>query len=329
MVRGLFVLLVISLVSCKKYDVIESQYAITSEERKVEGLPFNGCVIRYNLKNSAKSLNEIPQKQAIEKAFQIWQKSNSNVAFVNTSDTTLAEIIIEFADKSFFLKEDTQMPIGLFKTNSKVIGTMKPIQGTRYKIYLDKDIVWNENLLSRTLAYYIGNYLGFKTSDKVNSIMYPEANINIQQLSKEDSILYKQKYSFPCKDLNVTYLPVKTKLTNNYTKEIKLEKAGIIQIKSSGVINAGTFIGDVTPDGKFEFDYLGIRFDISATYDIVPDYPHGSVMYKLNNAKDWTLCKSNCEFKTSGAEYITLYLQVNDTTANDNSGFFDVEISYK
>ncbi len=329
MVRILAVILIVIIAGCKKYEVVDSQYAITAQERKAEGVAFSGCVIRYYLKNFANSLNEVPQKQAIDKAFTIWQKANSNVMFASTSDTTLAEIIIEFGDKAVFLTDKTELPIGLFRTNSKVIGAIKQIKGTQYKISLDKDIIWNENLLSRTLAYYIGNYLGFKTSEQADSIMFPEANISIQQLSKEDSILYKQKYSFPCRDLNVSYLPIKTKLTNNFTKEIKLEKAGVVQIKSTGVINAGTFIGDVTPEGKFEFDYLGVRIDIDPIYDIYPDYPHGAVMYRLNNSEKWILCKSNCEFKTTGAEYITLYLQLNDTTAGDNKGFFDVEVSYK
>jgi hypothetical protein len=113
------------------------------------------------------------------------------------------------------------------------------------------------------------------------------------------------------------------------TKDIKLERAGIVTIKSTGVMVAGTFIGDVTPDGKFEFTIGGVAFDISAQYDINPDFPHGAVIYKINDDKDWRLCKSNCEFSTLGNEYITLQLFINDSNAADNTGTYTTIIDYK
>lgn len=256
-------------------------------------------------------------------------KTNNNVLFNNSSDLSRADLIIDFIEAENLINSENSLPFGIIKTKTRTISDLKQLDNGLYKIQLDDDILWSEELITRAVAFQIGNYLGFKTSENPNSIMFPEANVTINKLSKEDSVYYKQKYSLPCKDLNVKSLPMSLKLTNTISEEIKLDKAGTVAIKSSGLINAGTFIGNTSPDGKFEFTYLGIAFDIDATYDIEPDFPHCAVMFKLNDDKDWKLCKSNCEFTTKGNETVTLTLQINDKDPSDNSGSYTVEIDYK
>ncbi|MCP9767090.1 hypothetical protein EGI22_04155 [Lacihabitans sp. LS3-19] len=329
MVKFRYIIFLLSFFACENIEPIPNQYLITDLKKEYEGITAKNCVIRYAIKNYSKSKNESVQVLAVSKAFEIWQKTNTNVVFANSSDITRADLIIDFEETENLTNSENSLPFGIVLTKTKTISDLKQLENGLYKIQLNDDIQWTEELITRAVAFQIGNYLGFKTSDNPNSIMFPEANININKLSKEDSIFFKQKYSLPCKDLDFKSLPMSIKLTNSITEEIKLDKAGTVTIKSSGSINAGTFIGNTTPDGKFEFTYLGLAFDIDASYDIVPDFPHCAVMYKLNDDKDWKLCKSNCEFTTKGNETITLTLQINDIDPSDNSGFYTVEIDYK
>lgn len=317
------------MASCKKYEVVSEYYLITNRGKNIEGSTFQGCVVRYSFLNYATKLNETIQKEAVSSAFSIWQKTNENLLFLQSDDISRTELLIEFKESDEFDLVENILPIGLFKTNVRGISSLRQVEGNKYRILLDDTIDWNPSLLQRTISYQIGSYLGFPSSDDSQSIMYLEANQKPISLSKTDSIKYLQKYSLPCKDLEYDLLPLELKLDNRIERKIRLDKVGTVTIESSGVINSGPFIGSVQPDGKFEFDYLGITFDIDASYDIVPDFPHGSVIYQINNDTKWRLCKSKCEFTTDGNEYLTLTLQINDKITSDNSGFYDVEIKYK
>jgi hypothetical protein len=321
--------LLILVLGCEKHEPFEKIFLITENQKISTNRAFDGCVIRYSLGNYFSKLSETLQKQSIDKAFAVWQKTNPNVLFINVSDTTKTELTVRFVNSSQISKGDNYAPVGLIKTPLKAISLLRQVKGFRYEILLDNTQPWDEQSLIRVLTYHIGNYLGFGISTDVNSVMYPYASNISVNLSKSDSIQYNQLYSLPCKDFKYETLPIQIKLSNLVTKDIKLERAGIVTIKSTGVMVAGTFIGDVTPDGKFEFTIGGVAFDISAQYDINPDFPHGAVIYKINDDKDWRLCKSNCEFSTLGNEYITLQLFINDSNAADNTGTYTTIIDYK
>ncbi|WP_337041367.1 matrixin family metalloprotease [Emticicia sp. 17c] len=330
--RNLYIALILLIIAvgCEEYTPAEKVNLIANNLKKVPARTFSGCLVRYSLVSYYSRLSESIQRRAVENAFAIWQKSNPNMLYVATLDTSRVEISIKFVSRKQMNVDGEQADIGILKTSLLPLSQLKQVKGAHYEILLDESFNWDETTMLKTVGYQIGNYLGFPSSSDSNSIMYSITSSSPNGLSRDDSLVYNQLYPLPCKDMGINFLPLSLKLSAPVTQDIKLDKAGTVAIRSTGIITVGSFIGDCTPEGKFQFTYLGITFDIDTyTYNIEPTYPHGAVMYKINNEAKWRLCKGNCEFTTNGNEYITLTLQVNDKDVTDNIGVYDVQINYK
>ncbi len=321
-------LLILIIIGCEKFEPIERTFLISDNQKTSSNKAFDGCVIKYSLANFYDNRTEEIQKQAVTKAFALWQRTNANVVFTNVLDTSNAELIIKFVGSKSIIKGEKYVPYGIMKTTLKSISSLKQVKGFKYEILLDNTYNWDETAITRVVSFNIGSYLGFGVSEKTNSVMNPIASNIALALSKEDSTLYYQYYSLPCKDSKTESLPITLKLAGDLiVKEFLTGKAGTISIKSSGILTVGQFLGDSTPDGKDTF--LGGIIPIDKQYYLEPKYPHGSVMYKLTNDKEWLSCKSNCEFTTKGNEYVKVSLLVNQIKAYPNIGAYDVVINYK
>ncbi len=321
-------ILILFIIGCEKFEPIERIFLISDSQQTSSRKAFDGCVIKYSLANYYTNRTEEIQKQAVNKAFGLWQKTNPNVLFTNVLDTSSAEIIIKFVSSKNIIKGEKYVPYGIMKTALKSISSLKLVKGFKYELLLDNTYNWDETSITRVVAFNIGSYLGLGISEKTNSVMNPIASNIALVLSKEDSTLYYEYYKLPCKDTKTESLPIKLKLSCDLiTKEFLTGKAGTISIKSSGILTVGQFLGDSTPEGKDTF--IGGLIPIDKQYYLEPKYPHGSVMYKLTNDKEWLSCKSNCEFTTKGNEYVKVSLLVNQIKAYANIGAYDVVINYK
>ncbi|PLK42444.1 matrixin family metalloprotease [Emticicia sp. TH156] len=317
--------LLVAVLGCEQYYPVERLNLIANNLKKVPARTFSGCLVRYSIKDYYPKLTESVQRRAIDNAFAIWREANPNMFFINSADTNRLEVSIRFVNPNQISTNGQVADFGILKTTLQPISELRQVEGLRYDILLNNSFNWDEYTIQRAIGYQIGNYLGFPSSSEPTSMMYSLSSLT-SKLSLADSVLYRQIYPLPCKDLGVNFLPIKFQLKGPVTFEIKLDKPGTVTIRSTGLINVGQFINECTPDGKTEFGGF-IPID-AITYNIEPAFPHAAVIYKLNGETNWRLCKSNCEFSTS-SDYITLTININDKNVSDNYGYFDVEVNYK
>ncbi len=316
---------------CKSdFESVSPTIYVSNNLRDKNGKTFYDCTIRFHLVNTYIKRDKESAQKVVSEAFGLWQRVNNNLAFVETSVAESAEIIIKFVEPSVVNKTEKETTGGLIPSKIKNLSSLKQESNKQYAIVLDNTHDWTDAQLLKAIAYHIGFYLGLATSSNTDSIMYPIYGNTTNKITKEDSTQINTLYLLPCKDSKTESLPIKFRLSNQVvTKEFTTIKAGVISVKSSGIITVGPTIGNSGPNGQDSFLLLLFAVPIDKKYYIVPNYPHGSVMYKVNNEKDWQSCKSNCEFSVRNGEFISISFLVNDSVIEDNTGWYDVEINYK
>ncbi len=326
------------ITQCKPdFEPVEEIVYVSNSSRQTPAKTLDGCMVKYKLANSYQGMDEATLKKAVDEAFGLWQKVNKNLIFIESPVLENADLVIKFVEPNQIEKSEKLTPNGLSSFVLKNLSSLKKESSKQFAIVLDNTYKvgdknnWDAPKTTKAIAYNIGFYLGMSTTTNTASIMYPIFNNEINRITKEDSIQINTLYLLPCKDTQTNNLPLKLKLSCDLiTKDFFTNKAGNIVIKSSGILTVGDFLGDSTPDGKDFFEPIwGVRIPIDKKYYLVPNFPHGSVMYKLNNDKDWKSCKTNCEFATKGNEYIVLSVMVNQIKSYANVGAYDVEINYK
>ena len=93
-----------------------------------------------------------------------------------------------------------------------------------------------------------------------------------------------------------------------------------IVIRASGSMTIGRYVGQSTPKGKNS----GLLNFPLTDYNLVKEFPHAALMYRINKDMDWKLCGNGVEFiapKSGELEF-----QVNDNKQDDNSGAYQVEV---
>ena len=106
---------------------------------------------------------------------------------------------------------------------------------------------------------------------------------------------------------------------NSYIKpNICFKKGDIITIEASGQMKVGNFVGSSGPDGK----EVGWNLEM---YNVVPQFNHAALMYKVSGDKEWRLAGKRRRFIASRDGCIEF--DINDNTQGDNSGKYDVEVS--
>ncbi len=282
------------------------------------------CAFRYAFVNNYQQLETTAQQNAVKQGFNLWQKVNKNISFLQFSDSTKSDIKIQFVEGATIPIADLKTPEGIFVFPIKSVAALVKYNNV-YTIQLSNSFPWDNESLSKAIAYHAGLFLGMKTSTDNNSIMYPYLTNKTLKTSKSDSSIVNKLYSIPCKDLNINLLPLNLKVSELTTKGIKLDNlCKTLSVKASGTINVGTYVGISTPDGVRGLFGLPIP-----EYSIVPNFEHAVLMYKINSEKNWHSCGSNCEIITDCSQYIDITFQVNDLNLTDNIGAYDVVVNYK
>ena len=124
----------------------------------------------------------------------------------------------------------------------------------------------------------------------------------------------------PRQPQSMPYFDQTTNVNSHLNTHINVRKGELVQITAAGTINVGPFVGDSGPDGR-ESGLLGFPL---AKYNIVREFRHAVLMFKLNEADNWVVCGANVKFRS--AKDGELIFQVNDNDQGNNSGAYKVEI---
>lgn len=316
---------------CELYpssEKVAPQYLIT--DAVVDSPPkraLDNCIIRYQLANSFSRLDNPIQQNAVRKAFDFWQRSISNIKFLQYDVADRTEILVKFVSPNEITQTTQTASLGLVRSTLTNICMLKKEPNKIPIILLDNTYEWTEETIFQATVYQIGIFLGMNTSTEFNSVMYPYLNQSkTYKLNRTDSLTINNLYSSPCKNSNFSFIPFALSVSEEARRDILLDKQSSVIIEAKGQIVVGIFIGTSTPDGN-DKGYLGIT--IPSISKIVPTFYHGGLMYRLDNETNWTFCGSKCEFETKGRKAVQLILQINDSSLYDNIGAYEVNVKYK
>lgn len=315
-------------VQCQQLpDSASPLFYVTANRADIARKAADGCAFRYSIVNAYERLDNTTQQTAIRNGFEIWQKTNPNLYFLNFGSTFGADLLVQFVDPAVLQNQQLQAPVGLLRGSVPVASTFRKDPTQPYTILLSSTFDWNKDKLTKAIAHHVGLYLGMNTSDDKQSLMYPLFVGKSVAAARADSVLINQLYSLPCKDLGVSYLPLALKINKEITQKIRIDQQGIIYIRATGSMIVGEFVGTSTPIGRTE-GVLGFSLSTFG-YNIVPEFNHAALMYKLNHETAWRLCGAGCEFRTDGNPYMDLTFGINDNNLSDNIGTYDVTVGYK
>jgi len=306
-------------------DPSSKAYYISSSTIAALRKPAKECTYRYKLENAFSKLDNQTQQQAVRAGFDLWQKGNPNIVFLQRQDVVVAEIIIRFVASSEIKGEIKKSPFGLIKGDIGVLSSVKE-ENNAYVILLDSDFSWDSQAITRVLAYHVGIFLGMSVSEDSNSLLYPYYIKETVRLSDTDLSQIRTLYPTLCSNSCNQFLPIKFPVNESVTKSIRLDKQGTISIKASGSMVVGFWLGWSTPagleKGLFNFPIGDLSIDRA--------FNHAALIYKINNEKNWRFCGTSCEFKTDGISQCTeLTLGINDKDLSDDTGAYDVTVDYK
>lgn len=314
------------LLSCETVpDPSSKTYYISSSTTAALRKPAKECTYRYKLENAFSKLDNQTQQQAVRAGFDLWQKGNPNIVFLQRQDVLVAEIIIRFVASSEVKGEIKKSPYGLIKGKIGVLSSAKE-ENNAYVILLDSDFNWDSQAITRVIAYHIGIFLGMTISEDSDSMLNPYYIKETVLLSDTDLSQIRTLYPTLCSNICNQFLPIQIPVNELVIKSIRLDKQGTISIRASGSMVVGSWLGWSTPAGleKGLFNFPIGDLSIERAFN------HAALIYKINNEKNWRFCGTSCEFKTDGVSQCTeLTLGINDLNLSDDTGAYDVTVDYK
>ncbi len=298
---------------------------VSADQNEVSRRPSADCAFRFHIANAYGRLDNDSQREAIRAGFALWQKLDPNVGFLELPDRP--ELTVRFADPSVVQSQAVTVPVGLVRGSATTVASLrKESSGTR-TILLSNAFEWDTNSLTKAIAYQVGLFLGMATSEETNSVMSPVFVGQPTVASTADSLTVNSLYRTACNDLTVGYLPLSFKVGGPVMKTIKFDKQGTISIKASGQMIIGELVGTSGPEGR-SGGFGGLSFNLLGL-NVVPEWNHAVLMYKLNNETNWRNCGPSCSFTTNGLQYVDLKFHINDADVTDNIGGYDVVVDYQ
>lgn len=298
---------------------------VSADHNDVARRPSANCAFRFHIANAYTRLDNDTQREAIRAGFALWQRADPNVGFLELPDRP--ELTVRFADPSVVQSQAVTVPLGLVRGSATTVASLRKESSGTHTILLSNAFAWTTRSLTKAVAYQVGLFLGMATSDESNSVMSPVFVGQPTVVSKADSVGINSLYRTACTDLAVGYLPLSFKVGGPVTKTIKLDKQGIVSIKASGQMIIGEIVGTSGPAGRTD-GVGGFSFNL-LNLNIVPEWNHAVLMYKLNNETNWRNCGPSCSFTTNGLQYVDLKFMINDADLTDNIGGYDVVVDYQ
>jgi len=325
MKKALSLLLLIAI-SCQKVPESATPiFYITGLRNENARKLRDNCVFRYKIENKFERLNDQIQQSAVKAALEGWQTKNTNIRFLRYQGSN-PEIALRFIPNTVLENSEVTAPLGLVRGKVMTLSSFKKENTNTQIILLNADFDWDAAAITRVVMHQTGLYLGLNTATDLNSAMNPVFQKGQGGISKADSTLVNNLYPQKCilKDFNL--LPQSLSVNKPTTAKIILDKQTPIVIKATGGIRVGLFIGISTPKG-LERGLFNFPID---EYNIVPDFNHGALMYRINDNPTWTYCGDGCEIETDGvSEYIEITFGINDNNLLDNSGTYTIAMTQK
>jgi Matrixin len=296
---------------------------ISTQSNLFVSKPSLTCVIRYKLQKPYDFLDKSNQIRSIKNGFKKWQKANSDLFFLEFSDESRAEIIINFEENNFFEINESVSGKGFLNLPQTNYSQSK-FENNKYIISLNKSYQWTELSITKAVIYHTGLILGMSNSSKADSAMNPNTDVLNSNISKDDSVKVNKLFPNKCADADFKFLPYSFQLNNKTLVKLKVENKNTIKVSASGQIYVGFLLGYSTPVGLAKGLF---NFPISG-YNIFGDANHATIIYSIDNGKEWFVCGDNCEIPISNNEYLELILDINDNDKTDNVGSYKVDINY-
>jgi len=106
--------------------------------------------------------------------------------------------------------------------------------------------------------------------------------------------------------------------------DICVAEGSEIEIRASGVVGVGQYVGSVDPDGT-DTGFMGLP--LGDSYDLERQFPHGALLCRVQGEEDWRYCGRELQFaaETSGC----LEFQLNDNDTLNNSGEFEIRFEVR
>lgn len=318
--------LTLFFLSCQDVPLEASRLVyISADQTDIARRPSTECAFRYKIDNTFQRLDDNGQRDAIRAGFNLWQKVNPNLGFLELPQRSV--LSVKFVDPSEIVQQTTPAMVGLVRGAATVTAGLRKESNGTYTILLSNTFDWDKNSLTKAVAYHAGLFLGMATSTEVSSLMSTLFVGQSVTASKTDSVAVNKLYTTTCKDITVSYLPLVLTVGGPVTKTIRFDKQGTVLIKASGQMIVGEIVGTSGPEGK-PSGFLGLSFNL-LKLNIVPEWNHAVLMYKLNNETNWRNCGPSCSFTTNGLQYVDLMFTINDADLTDDIGGYDVVVDYK
>lgn len=182
------------------------------------------------------------------------------------------------------------------------------------------------NTNSTGIFRFVISKRGVGSSQTIHLIFTDPVNGNYLDFEK---IAYTNQYApltielDKCKTCGIDRDTIKV---DGYEKTSVFVKAGeIVELKASGSIKVGSFVGNSHPEGKAE----GV-FNLSlGDYNIIRKFNHAALMYRFDKNEPWKAYDPNSKNSYVPQKDGFLEVEVNDNKQSDNSGYYTVEISVK
>lgn len=100
-----------------------------------------------------------------------------------------------------------------------------------------------------------------------------------------------------------------------------VKEGDVVTMEATGHIRVGAFVGNSDPDGRAS----GVGGLSLESYNIVSQFNHAALMYRLEGEREWRLAGKYKRFIAPRSGCIEF--QVNDNSQDDNYGYYSVSIS--
>ncbi len=163
----------------------------------------------------------------------------------------------------------------------------------------------------------------YRDMRQISTVSASDSNVNQVSQSGENNTITITQGSPP---MLASALPLEQRtlqVSSFVNSDICVTGGETLEIKASGSLSVGDWLGYVTPEGKDQ-GLFGVSLD---SYNIVPKYSHGALLCKLTTEDIWRECGSEETFVAGNVG--CLEFDINDIEKQNNSGAFSVTMTIR
>jgi hypothetical protein len=128
--------------------------------------------------------------------------------------------------------------------------------------------------------------------------------------------LERWNYKVDFSSAPVTQLSQSLQVSGYTVPGICVTAGDTLQVEATGSIIVGSVLGTAFPDG--------IDMIFTDIYDLIPSFPHGALLCRLDSESFWRKCGSRALFEAE--KQGCLEFEINDNEQENNQGAFEVQV---